>query len=131
MAAMCKWGDIKFSVSSEKALTFKDFSRKASGRWAIHSIVGKKPKTEYQGADLDEVTMEVTVSTEMGVNPRTAINEFYNACKKGTAAYLYVGGKKVCANKMSITAVEETWDQILNGGELVKATTSVTFTEYR
>ena len=127
-----QWGsDIKFSVNSEKQLSLRDMKRTSSARWASHNIIGKRPKMEFLGPDMDEVTLEVVLSAEMGVRPRSEMAKFRSACKKGEAHYLYINGKKVCKNKMAIKAVSESWDEIWSQGELVRAVVAVTFSEYR
>ena len=70
---------------------------------------------------MDEVTLEVVLSAEMGVRPRSEMKKFRSACKKGEVHYLYINGKKVCKNKMAITAVSESWDEIWSQGELARA----------
>lgn len=126
------WGSkIKFSVSDKKQLSFQNMKRSASGRWASHNIVGKRPKTEFLGPAMDEITMDIVLSANMGVNPRKAMKKFRFACKKGEAHYLRIGSRKVCRNKMAITQVSESWDEIWNKGELVKSVVTVTFSEYR
>lgn len=131
MATMCKWGDIKFSVTSDKVLTFRNFKRESTGRWASHSIIGKRPKTEFLGPDMDEITLEVILDAEYGVSPRSEMYKFRSALKSGEVNYLYVNGSKVCVNKLAITKVTENWDEIWSNGELVRATDTVTFSEYR
>lgn len=132
MAKIGQWGsDTKFSVNSDKQLSFRNMKRTSSARWTSHNIIGKRPKTEFLGPGMDEVTLEVVLSAEMGVRPRSEMKKFRAACKNGEVHYLYIGGKKVCKNKMSITAVSESWDEIWSQGELVRAVVSVTFSEYR
>lgn len=127
-----QWGsNIKFSVNSDKQLSFRDMKRTSSARWTSHNIIGKRPKTEFLGPGMDEVTLEVVLSAEMGVRPRSEMAKFRSACKKGEVHYLYINGKKVCKNKMAITAVSESWDEIWSQGELARAVVSVTFSEYR
>ena len=47
MAKIGNWGrHIKFSVNSEKILSFKGFKRTVKGRWADHPIINEKPKKE-------------------------------------------------------------------------------------
>lgn len=131
MATMCKWGDIKFSVTSEKVLTFRNFKRESSASWTNHDIVGKRPKMEYLGPEMDEITLEVILDAEYGVSPRTQMYKFRDACKSGDVNYLYINGSKVCYNKMYISKVSESWDEIWSNGELVRATDEITFAEYR
>jgi len=131
MALIGQWGNsIAFSVNSNKQLTFRDMKRTSSGRWASHNILGKRPKMEFLGPDSDSVTMEVVLDAEMGVRPRATMKLFRVACKQGEVNYLYIGGKKVCKNKMAISNVSESWDEIWSQGELKRAVLSVTFTEY-
>ncbi len=132
MAKIGNWGKtIKFSVNSDKQITFSGLKRTVGGRWAKHIILETKPKMEYQGPDLSGVTMEVVVAVTHGVNPRTMIRKLEKACEKGTVDYLYIGGKKVGSNKMYLESINETWDEVWNKGELVRATLSLTFSEYK
>ena len=131
MAAMAKWGDITFKVNSDQVFTFRKMKRSYSARWASHNIIGKRPKMEFQGPGMDEITIEVILDAELGVKPRATMKKFRSAAKKGLVAYFYVGGKKVAANKFYIASGEENWNEIWNKGELVRATASITFGEYR
>ncbi len=129
--AIGNWGKvISFEVNANRMLTFSKFKREVSGRWKKHNIIGKKPKGEFVGPDSSGVTMEVILSAERGVKPRTTIKKIEKAAEKGQVEYLYVGGKKVGSGKMALESVSETWDEVWNAGELVKATLSLTFSEY-
>lgn len=131
MAKIGNWGrHIKFSVNSDKVLSFKDFKRTVSGRWAEHPIIGEKPKKEFQGPGASNVTLEVVLSVYLGVSPKDTIKDLEEACEKGKIDYLYIGGKKIGKNKMYLESVSETWDEIWNKGELARATLSLTFSEY-
>lgn len=131
MAKIGNWGrHIKFSVNSDKALSFKDFKRAVKGRWADHPIINEKPRKEFQGPDAASVTMEVVVSAHLGVSPKEVIEKLEKACEKGKIDYLYVGGKKVGKGKMYLESINETWDEVWNKGELARATLSLTFSEY-
>ena len=122
--AIGNWGSvIKFEVSTRKMLTFQNMKRTVSGRWESHSILNKKPKGEFKGPDASGVTLDILLSAGHGVSPRTMINNIEAAVESGRAEYLYIGGKKV-------ESVSETWDEVWNNGELVKATVSLTFSEY-
>lgn len=131
MAKIGNWGKhIKFTVNSEKVLSFKGFKRTVKGRWADHPIINEKPKKEFQGPDASSVTLEVVLSAYLGVSPKDIIKDLEEACEKGKIEYLYIGGKKVGKCKMYLESVSETWDEIWNKGELARATLSLTFTEY-
>lgn len=132
MGKIANWGTtITFEVSSSKTLTFSKFKRTVSARWKEHNIIGQKPKGEFTGPDSSGVTLEAVLAAEHGVRPRSTLEKLEKACESGTVDYLYVGGKKVGANKMCLESISESWDEIWNKGELVKATVSLTFSEYR
>lgn len=129
--AIGNWGKvISFETSADKTLTFSKFKREVSGRWKKHNIIGKKPKGEFAGPDSSRVTMEVVLSAERGIRPRKTIEKIEKAVEKGQVEYLYVGGKKVGSRKMALESASETWDEVWNAGELVKATLALTFSEY-
>lgn len=130
--AIGNWGKIiKFEVTSKKMLTFSDFKRTVSGRWNEHPIIGEKTKTEFAGTDAGNVSMEITLSAEQGVNPRAILDKLEKAVESGNVDYLYIGGKKVGTGKMVLESVSETWDEIWKQGELVRARATLVFKEYR
>lgn len=129
--AIGNWGSIiRFEVTSRKVLTFHDFKRTVSARWKSHPIVGKKPKLEFAGPDTSGISMEVVLSADRGISPRDMLNKLEAAVESGRADYLYIGGRKVGKGKLVLESISETWNEIWNSGELVKASVSLTFTEY-
>ena len=131
MATIARWGDITFRVNSEQVFSFRKMKRSYSARWAAHNIPGERPIMEFQGPNMDEISIEVILDAEMGVNPRAAMRMFRTAAKQGKVHYFYVGGSKVVARKLYISAGTENWNEIWSGGELVRATATLTFNEYR
>ena len=123
---------IKFEVSSDKILTFEQMKVTQAGRWATHPIILEAPKSEFLGPDLKECSMEVTLSAEHGVKPRTTIDKIEKAVRNGTVDIIAIGGKIFGGNghKWYIESVSETWDEVWNKGELVKATVKLNFKEY-
>lgn len=121
---------IVFEVNANKIVSPTDIKRSVSGRWTKHNIVGKKPKSEFNGPDSDETTMKITLSAEHGVRPRATLDKLEEAVTNGTVDYLVIGGKIVGKNKVYISDMSETWDTVWSRGELVKATVEITFSEY-
>jgi phage protein U len=121
---------IVFSVSSSKILTPHNMKRSVSARWEQHKILGKAPKSEFVGQNAPETTMTVVLSAECGVKPRAMLGTIEKAIKAGTVNWLVIGGKFVGGRKMYISSCSETWDEIWNKGELVRATVNLTFVEY-
>ena len=131
MAKMAKWGDITFSVSSEKVLSFQGMERSYSAKWEEHPIIGKRPKLEFMGPAMDEIKIEVILDAGLGVKPRATMKKFREAAKKGKVHFFYVGGKRVVKRKLYIASGTEHWKEIWNKGELVRASAEITFKEYR
>lgn len=128
----CFGSIIKFEVSADKILTFRNMKRTQAARWTVHPIVLKAPKSEFLGPDLTEITMEVTLSAEHGVKPRSTISTIEKAVRNGTVDNLVLGGKILgwSSHKWYIESVSETWDEIWNKGELVRAKVTLNFKEY-
>ena len=120
---------ITFEVTSNRILSFSDMKRNVAGRYKKHNILGQAPKLEFQGQDSSEVTMDVVLSAENGVRPRTVLDNLESAVRTGALEYLVVGGRIVGQKKMCLTSVSEEWDCVWSRGELVKAKVSLNFTE--
>lgn len=131
MAEIAKWGDAVFKVNANQVLSFSKMRHSYSTRWTSHNIIGQKPKMEFQGSDMDEVSIEIVLDAELGVNPRNILKYFQSEAEKGSVHYFYVGGQKVTDEKLYIASGTENWNKIWSGGELVKASASLTFGEYR
>ena len=121
---------ITFEVSSNKVLTFSGMSRKVTGRWAEHQVIGGKAEAEFLVADLQEVSMSIFLSTMHGVRPRKTLERIHKAVEKGEYFTFVIGGQKVGKKKWRITSTSETWDNIIRDGDLVSAKVSVTLREY-
>ena len=131
MAAMAKWGSIKFSVSSKKALSFTDMARSYSTKWEQHDIIGARPKMEFRHAEMDEIKITVVLDARLGIKPRATMKLFRSAAKYGEVHRFYIGGRKVARHKFYIASGTEHWSEIWDKGELVRATADITFKEYR
>ena len=121
---------ITFRVSSKKVLTFNDMERKVSGRWAVNNVIKGKPRSEFLGADLQEVSLSILLSSTLGVKPRKTLERIIKAVEKGEHFTFVIGGKPVSKNKWVITETSETWDVILSKGELIQAKIELSLKEY-
>lgn len=121
---------IVFETSDARILQPKGLKKEVSGRWASHSRIGKKPLKQFLGPEADKVTFSITLDVNHGVKPRKTIKAIENYVKKGTPDKLVIGGEMIMDNKAIITAISETWDEIWNGGELIRASMDLTLEEY-
>lgn len=131
MGQIGKFGSLVFETSSKKILTFNDMQRKVSARWTTHEIFGKKPRSEYMGSDLDEISLNVIFSAAHGVKPRESIEKLEKIVRYGKLANLVIGGKKVGTSKFYIESMSEDWNYILNDGKLMQASVTLNFKEYK
>lgn len=121
---------IVFETSDKRILNFNSFQRTISGNWAIHERIGKKPQSEFLNPNLQSVTFTIILDAMHGVRPRRMIDTITNAVETGIVEDVIVGGQKIGKNKWKITQMGETWDVVLDGGELLRATLNLTLEEY-
>jgi phage protein U len=121
---------ITFQVSSKKVLTFHDMQRNVKGKWVAHDVIGKKPKSEFIGPDLQQVTLPIFLSSVHRVKPRKTIERIEKAVEKGTPFTFVIGGKKVGKHQWVIENMSDTWGEIIEDGRLVAANITLTLREY-
>lgn len=121
---------VVFETSDAKILNFKKMQRTVKGRWVSHSRVGKKPKKQFLGPDADQLTFTITLNAEHGVKPRKTVENIEKLIRTGKPQTVVIGSKKVGSNKYAITEISESWETILNRGEVVKITCDITLEEY-
>ena len=120
---------VVFETSDRKILNFTKMQRTVKGRWASHSRIGKKPKKQFLGPDADQLTFSITLNAEHGVRPRKTIENIEKLIRTGKPPTVVIGSKKVGSNKYAITEISESWETILNRGEVVKITCDITLEE--
>ena len=113
MRKLGSWGkDLVFSVSSDKVLTFKKLGREISARWASHTPTFGKPKREFLGADLETITLDITLNAFLGVNITKTIKKLESALKIGRANYIVIGGKRIANYKFNLTKISEAYNVV-------------------
>lgn len=129
--AIGNWGaDVVFRVSDRQVFTFSGLNRTVGSEWATHSRIGQKDQVEYLRPVLQKMTFTITLDATLGVRPRATMDRLADYAERGTVRAMVIGGKRVGRYKWRITDISEAWDTILNKGELVRATLSVTMQEY-
>jgi hypothetical protein len=131
MRKLGSWGkDLVFYVSSDKVLTFKKLNREVSSRWASHIPTFGKPKREFLGADLETVTLDITLNAFLGVNITKTIKKLESALKIGRANYIVIGGKRIANYKFNLIKISEAYNVVYRDGFISEAYISLTFMEY-
>lgn len=121
---------IVFEVNSKKVLTFSSMTKTVKGRWTTHDIIGNKPKSEFLGAGQGAISLNIYLSVNHGVKPRSTIEKIEKSVENGTPYLLVIGGKQVGDNQWVITDMSETWNDIIMDGNLVSANLSINLAEY-
>ncbi|OPJ63679.1 phage tail protein [Clostridium chromiireducens] len=124
------FGDVVFETSDKRILTFTDFKYQSAGRWEKHNVIGKKPKSEFIGPDLDSVTFSITLNGSFGIKPREEMEKWISKVNNGVVDVLVLGNKVLGQDKWKVSQVSEAWDTFFNRGELYSGKIDVTLEEY-
>lgn len=125
-----KYGSVIFETSDKKILNFSNFTQNISGRWGNHAVIGKKERGEFNGPGKRKITMKMVFNAAYGIHPREMLEKMEEMVEKGVVDYLIIGGRAVGEYRFAVTSISEAWDTVYSGGELAKATVSVTMEEY-
>ena len=106
---------ITFEVSDKKILTFKDLQVNASGSWSYHDIISKKPRSEFNGAELKDSSFSIVLSAEHGVKPRETMDKIVKAVESGQVMPFTLGGKVIGSNWI-IKSNSGMYDIVMNKG---------------
>ena len=121
-------GDIAFEASVFKILTFDKLKRSGNARWSEHSIIGEKPKLEFLGPGLEEISFEVHFNTLFNVSPEIQIEKLRTYRDTGEVLTFVMGNKMV--GKYVIQGVDETHTAYNQNGKLIKANVNISLKEY-
>lgn len=119
---------ITFQVSDKKILAFNGLSHTVKGRWASHARMGKKPLKQFLGPEAEGISLTVTLDAQHGVKPRTTAENIAKAVRAGTPQAFVVGGRKI--GTYVIAEMSEAWERVMNKGEVMRITCSLTLEEY-
>jgi len=124
------FGDIVFETSDKRILNFTGLAIETAARFETHNLIGTKPKTEYVGPDLSAVSFIVNLNGNHGVRPREEMERWRELAETGEPQTLALAGKPIGSYKWIVRSISETWDVILNGGELFSGKIEVSLEEY-
>lgn len=121
------FGKVPFVSSSAVVYTFKDLSVSRSARWATHEIIGKKPKLEYIGPGLTEVSFNIQLNSSLGTPPLVALIMLKKMLEKKQPERLLIGPDYL--GKFVIESIGEERKYHNNFGICVSAEVSITLKE--
>jgi phage protein U len=124
------FGDIVFEVSNSRTKTFKDLERSGSARWDDHEIIGKKPKSEFIGPGLEEISFTILLKAELGINPIKELDKLRKMRDSGKVASFVIGGKPISQNYWSIQQTSESYKVVDRKGNILEAEVNIDLKEY-
>ena len=124
------FGSIRFRVSDSRVLTFRNLKLEIASDWNSMDRIEQKPFVEFGGPKLQTVSFEITLDASLGVPPKSMLGLLERMTESGEAYDLVVGKKRVGSHPWVVTKCSQAWDVILRGGEIYKATVSLTLQEY-
>ncbi|MDY3230602.1 MAG: phage tail protein [Clostridiaceae bacterium] len=123
-------GELRFRVADSRILTFRNFKREIASTWNSLDRIGLKPIVEYGGANLQTASFEIVLDASLGVRPSKLLKTLEQMAEAAQAYELVIGKKMIGKNKWVITKCSQAYDYILRGGEIYRATVSLTLQEY-
>lgn len=131
MGVIGNFGDkITFETSDRRILTFSSMTKKITGKYAKHSVIGQKDRAEFTGPGNCTVSFKILLDVNMGIRPREVMKKIEEAVENGETEYLVIGGRPVSGNKFYISSVSEALDVVMSHGEIARATLNLNMEEY-
>ena len=132
MGQLGSFGTVVFEVGADgvapKVRTWNQFKRKGEARFARHEVLQGKPKSEFQGAGLEEIDLQVRLDVAHGLIPIDEINVLREIRDEGEEQLLIVAGNPL--GKFVLSSIDEEWLVADNVGNLLKANLSLKLTEF-
>jgi len=126
-----KFGEIIFETNDKRIRNFLDLKRESSIRTVSHEIINAKPILEYQGPDLDTLNFSVILNGNLGLKPKDELKTWRKKYENVEAEDFLLASEKIGDNKWLITNISESYEKILNTGEILIAKLDITLQEYR
>lgn len=121
---------IVFQVSDKQLLTLDNWIWSGSARYATHERHNYHALTEYTGLDPDQITFEIQLLSEFGVNPLDEVVKLWKYEREGVAVVLSVGTKFYGKYRWTIASHEVSVQYTNRMGDITGAVVSVTLQEY-
>lgn len=123
-------GDIVFTVSADTVMTVDNMTWSGSARYSTHQRHLGNALTEFTGVDPDKITFDITMSTDLGVDPQTEIVKIWTYERSGEAVPLTIGEKPYGKYRWNITSHKMKMKSYDRDGNVTLATVSVSLQEY-
>ncbi len=120
-------GDVAFQVGVGEIFTLRELRRKRDAVYAEHGVASGRPKSQFVGVDLWEVSFSIQLSRNF-TNPEARIEELTAMQEAGEHHPLAVGGRNF--GEFTLRSYEETVKRMARGGEIEFAELSLQLREF-
>lgn len=124
------FGDVVFYVSRESARTIKDLTRSEGGRYATHDIHLKKPKLEFLGPGLSDMSFKMEFYASRGMHPVQETDKLIRMQRDGEHHFFILGNKRYGMKYFVLKHVSINFKDIDNKGVVLSAEADLTLEEY-
>lgn len=123
-------GGVVFISSSDYMITPSNFSESGAARWADHDVIHQKPVSEFIGPGLEEISFDIILSAQNGINPDDQIKTLRKMRDVGAVFPLIIGGKPVSQNYWRLESISDGNNYYTSTGKRIWTTVSVKLKEY-
>ena len=128
MGALGTLGDLVFEVSSNRVRTYDGATLNSSARWEEHDVIGSKPRLEFIGPGLRQMTLTVRLDAQHGTAPEAEAEALRQAVETGERRPLLIGG--VPRGYWVVQEISESWRHIGPNGAAAVIELDLTLKEY-
>ena len=119
---------IIFETSAELIRTWQQMSRKGSARFAEHVVAEGKPRLEFTGPGLEEMSLSIRLDAQLGIDPETELEDMRGIRDAGKEQTLVIGGKVI--GKFVLEEISEEHKRHDGSGGLLLAEVTLKLKEY-
>lgn len=121
---------IQFVVSREVFRTPKNLNWNGSARYATHERHATHALTEFTGLDPDQFSFDITLTSELGVNPLEEVVKIWDFERDAEALGLVIGGKAYGKYRWTIKDHKTKIEHTDKAGDMYAVEVSVELMEY-
>lgn len=119
-----------FKVSANHLYTFDEFTMSGELKVDEQEVDNSKPSSYIKGPGLDKVSLNILLIKQKNVNVRNEIQDWFKIRDAKTPHHLIIGNKNLSTYKFLLTSVNTSDTKIGPGGEFLKSTLQLQFSEY-
>lgn len=123
-------GDVVLEVSPEKVMTLNSFTWSGGGQYNTHQRHAGASLTEFTGQDTDRISLKVTLSRELGVDPMTEMTKLWTYMRQARAIPFTLGTHAYGRYRWTITSLTNELVYYDKQGDVCQAEVSLELLEY-